>query len=524
MSVQRACIDERWTDLALLIDTRFFELLLSQSGTLAAALDSAPEQWLHDNPRYLMAREITAGSGAYLRMIDESSLEIFQQWVGSCDRPATRDEITILQSRLDFLVAVGRYSDASALVDRILQTIETAPDTGGFPDILPVLLIRLGTVKLLSGELGAATNCFAAAIRWSRISGAHPALPHAHNHLALAHALDGNFVLARGELHGESASPRSRPGTLRHSYETIAILAAGLIAEGTFDPAGIARALDQLDASTDDGLWWISSHLRARYALHWGDSAAAVAEIENQLITHRVADGTRAYGIQLAHTDLADLYMDAGNYPAAAHVLDSIEPTHSLPVLRAATARLDMLRGHNLRSLNRLADFDALDHGRGARSAALLALRAAAEQNLGDHTRARASLAQAATAIRRTGAVNTVAEAPVEVRQQLASITGIAPETLPDIFTSTPQVTLTTREQQVLDALRECPTVRQIGLLLHISPNTAKTHLNSLYRKLGVHTREHALLVGAASSPHARTESTIEPTTFSSSDSTEESA
>jgi DNA-binding CsgD family transcriptional regulator len=32
-----------------------------------------------------------------------------------------------------------------------------------------------------------------------------------------------------------------------------------------------------------------------------------------------------------------------------------------------------------------------------------------------------------------------------------------------------------------------------LAAILHVAPNTAKSHLASLYRKLGVHSRERAL-------------------------------
>jgi LuxR family maltose regulon positive regulatory protein len=52
---------------------------------------------------------------------------------------------------------------------------------------------------------------------------------------------------------------------------------------------------------------------------------------------------------------------------------------------------------------------------------------------------------------------------------------------------------LSDRELVVLERLREAPATRRLAALLHVSPNTVKSQLQSIYRKLGVSTREEAL-------------------------------
>lgn len=58
---------------------------------------------------------------------------------------------------------------------------------------------------------------------------------------------------------------------------------------------------------------------------------------------------------------------------------------------------------------------------------------------------------------------------------------------------SRPVVTLTPREAVVLAALREHQSVRSIAEALVVSPHTVKSQLQSIYRKLGVSSREAAL-------------------------------
>jgi LuxR family maltose regulon positive regulatory protein len=52
---------------------------------------------------------------------------------------------------------------------------------------------------------------------------------------------------------------------------------------------------------------------------------------------------------------------------------------------------------------------------------------------------------------------------------------------------------LTEREEAVLRLLRGPLSVPEIGRELHLSPNTIKTHMRAIYRKLGVGTRHDAI-------------------------------
>jgi DNA-binding CsgD family transcriptional regulator len=59
---------------------------------------------------------------------------------------------------------------------------------------------------------------------------------------------------------------------------------------------------------------------------------------------------------------------------------------------------------------------------------------------------------------------------------------------------SNPDLPLTRREREILEYLRRGHTNRQIGQILFISPLTVRRHLESIYAKLGVHSRTAAAL------------------------------
>jgi DNA-binding NarL/FixJ family response regulator len=55
------------------------------------------------------------------------------------------------------------------------------------------------------------------------------------------------------------------------------------------------------------------------------------------------------------------------------------------------------------------------------------------------------------------------------------------------------EIGLTERESQLLSMLSSGMTNRELGIHLYVSENTVKTQLRSLYAKLGVHNRTHAV-------------------------------
>lgn len=56
---------------------------------------------------------------------------------------------------------------------------------------------------------------------------------------------------------------------------------------------------------------------------------------------------------------------------------------------------------------------------------------------------------------------------------------------------------LTQREQEILELMAQVLTINEMAETTHVSYGTAKTHVNHIYRKMGVHAREEALeLVG----------------------------
>jgi LuxR family maltose regulon positive regulatory protein len=57
---------------------------------------------------------------------------------------------------------------------------------------------------------------------------------------------------------------------------------------------------------------------------------------------------------------------------------------------------------------------------------------------------------------------------------------------------------LTERERQVLSYLPSHFSLRQIGKAMHLSTNTVKTHVKSIYRKTGAICRDDSVSIARA--------------------------
>jgi LuxR family maltose regulon positive regulatory protein len=73
--------------------------------------------------------------------------------------------------------------------------------------------------------------------------------------------------------------------------------------------------------------------------------------------------------------------------------------------------------------------------------------------------------------------------------------------TLQRAATSTTIDPLSARERQVLGLLQTRLTATEIAAQLHISPNTLKSHVKAIYRKLGVESRREAVRLARSADP-----------------------
>ncbi|WP_127818586.1 response regulator transcription factor [Microbacterium sp. CPCC 204701] len=486
--------DERWDDLAAVVDDRFFAYLLQDPEALRRALEAVPERWLRAHPRYLLARSLVRGARQPLGLVDDRELALFREWVQSQPNPATRDRLGLLTAALRHLVTAGRVEDASDTASRIFATIDDATDSAGFHDVLAPVLLRAGTAKLLAGDVSTAIASYAEAKRWAQMRPGHPFERVAARHLALGYAVAGNYAKADRELQRDASAEVDE----RFGHEAAAYV-RGLIAIGRLNRRDAEIRVSEasgVDATSE--LSWMRVHLRARHALYWGDRDLMVHEVEDYLLTDRgqTRPGSMA-GDQL-RADLSDLYQALGNLPAAEHVLETRGMSSAHRSVLTSRSRLHLLKGERERALAHLAEAKQLTGGRVHFLASWRVLQVSAGQFMGDPVDVE-SLRALASSMEHTHAFDALVEGTPEVRDGVARHLRFNPASLPDVYAAPPpRATLTPRESEVLGALREHTSIKAVAAALHVSPNTAKTHLRALYRKLGASGREQALRIASS--------------------------
>jgi DNA-binding NarL/FixJ family response regulator len=192
-------------------------------------------------------------------------------------------------------------------------------------------------------------------------------------------------------------------------------------------------------------------------------------------------------------------------------ILRTLRPleNHTLCPARV-TADLRLRHGDLVGAEEAIRECEALGDAHGGRTIAeVQLLRAAIEFERGNLVVSDVSADRAFVRLARTGARLPLRRIRATTLAELAT-RALARRHLPDVIALLEQVsrlsrdeereveTLSTRERLVLAQVQRGLTVAAIASELYISPNTVKTHLRRLYRKLGVSTRDEAIRAARA--------------------------
>jgi len=485
-----------WDDVEEQLNSSFFRYLADAPDLLERVFSSVPHEW-YAHPRYAMARAIATAARHPGMVIDPEEQERFRAWVDEQPDPAARDLLGVAQATLRDMLAHGWHDDASALVDDVLVQIRSSSTRSeGFRDILPSVLLRCGAAKLLAGDTDAAASCFADALHWATLRDEHPYARYAREHLALVHALNDRYVQAATLLDGPIV--RSAPGTLRHHLEAAGILARALVATASLDCGEVERAFSSIDDDVIAGPFgWIAVHAQTQVALAEGTTWQMIHAINTSLVADSRRTPPQTIAGSMIRGDLVALYQSVDDLRAAERVITTPGILRRQDSVITPLARQALLRGrpehalHILRQ-NELARAESIP---ARHTPAGAVVYAAAELAASQHV-SPATLNLAATTINHHGAFNALAQAPAELRPHLFPLIQYDTSRVPAPWAYRERIRLTRREREVLNALAAHTTVNEAAAALHVSTNTAKTHVRALYRKLGAHSRDEALWLG----------------------------
>jgi LuxR family maltose regulon positive regulatory protein len=244
---------------------------------------------------------------------------------------------------------------------------------------------------------------------------------------------------------------------------------------------------------------------RAHLQLARGEARAAletVASIVPAAVASPWAEDHAALVASAAH--LAE-----GRPESAVRVIEAAAGRR--PACAVAAARAQLAAGHPEAALALLDRLPGEQHGGPAVTVRATLVRAQAADLLGDRATARRLTARALLDARRDRLRRPFAEAGPwlrgllgtdasgdPARQWLVSGTGPRPGTASRTAQAPALVVeeLSGRERDVLQRLAQMMSTEEIAADLFVSVNTVKTHLKSVYRKLGVNRRTDAVRRG----------------------------
>lgn len=480
----RALLDDAvsrgdWSEIERLFERHAMRVALDEPGFWPEVFRVAPEDWVRAKPRIRHFRAMIQSVGTDTMIVDPSALDEFGSWLATQDRPTARDRLADLLGRLWFLRAGGRFDEARLVADRMDDAIDRAEEFSSFGDVLPPVLISMGTTRILAGRLDDAISTYMSAVRWSSSRPPHPAGEHARNFLAIGYALRGDIRRARASAASVTMIRTAMPGTLHYAFENGTQYLPVLLALAELDRRAAEASLARLSTIESNVFWWLDSAVRARFALFWGDCESAARGIELDLLAHRSLSGPRSLARGTLNGVLADLRFATGDIDGAWSALDDAAGAPAGPWLVATRHRLSGgLRpdrpGSSPRAAHHIVNAVACERS-----------NAIAERDR--------HIERARRSIELDGDLSAIVEASTMVRDRLAESLEISRPSIRLLGNRRKPETLTARELDILRALRRHATVRAMATELFLSTNTVKTHLRNVYRKLGVSTRAAAL-------------------------------
>gem|GEM_PF-1451133 len=470
---------------------------LTDPAVWPAIFASVPRSALREHPALAFGEELVASLARGSVHVARERLDPVRAPVEGDPAQATASGILSFFPLVESDRLWGRLDAALVHAESLRRLVIERSSEESVQDLAPGAFILVGATLLSMGRYEEALRAFHDAERSARWT-AHPVARFAEAYLALGHLLADAPDLAEGNAGSAPTRRTAPPGSWTFVYESATLFVPVLRALADADRDAVRAALEPIDEHAERSpLGWIAAHARARAALLWEPSGAALAEARRALVNLGASAGPGTLVRSVLDADIADLALALGRSEEAVEAAFDREATAPFGLLDAARARIDPELANADAGAGDLDD--TLD---GPDAPARRARRAVAriDSNEPGLPRNRA-LVQAASTVREARSAAAVIETSRESRALLWTLLDRAAADCPVAdFARVPQRhldLLTPREREVLLALDTTTPLKQVGARLALSENTLKTHLRSIYRKLGVSSRQElAELVG----------------------------
>ncbi|QEE60350.1 AAA family ATPase [Salinibacterium sp. dk2585] len=477
---------------------RAYWKLLPHRGILIAELSSVSKRTLGTQPLLAILYALVLNAeGAQARASETFAIAI----VASRTTAPTADpslKVVLATIEATALRVTGRFSRSLEAARRTAALLEelTHEQREGLSTVEGTVLVHTGLSFFYAAERERAHEFFLAACEV-----AHPASRLQGLSLtAGSYALQGHMPEAQAAVEACEAGPwpkRQIEGYPGAMYQ----VAAGLVAAERGDyPAALAR-VDVMEAHLETIEHWpLFMYLKSLAHMGLGGALAGATQLEMALLRSArpsVAEGTKA----LLDATLANLHMAAGQNGRAEECL-AWQPAGSRAVA-VARARLQLILGNPDGAARELR---GAEPGQPRPLAETLLLASATRLRMGREGEAIVFAERALSIMRDRGLTTPFRLLPASDAAALvdfvASVDRLAPfrdftaelAQGPNFMPAAPRtVQLTDRELVVLRRLAGPASLSEIAAELYVSLNTVKSQVRSIYKKLGVSSRDEAV-------------------------------
>ncbi|USI88406.1 LuxR C-terminal-related transcriptional regulator [Rhodococcus pyridinivorans] len=489
-------LDAREWDRAVhIIDEHWSHLVADHFETLVHMLRVVPDEVAAAHPGVAAGKALFVNTLAGHPMLHTAAPSDLDELAEIATGP---DAATVLHVGLVQAIALrmaGSLHEASERAEALVSLVEAMliSQPHNVTAQLPTIRLQWAIGMQLAGDLAPATVQFELAYRDALTAGFDFVVLNAAGSLAANWALLGDLARTEHWLTAEARVDTS-VGYWDEMIRVGGRVANVLLHLDRLDSDRAQTFVDLLDVpAAGEELWGLVAYAHAQHALVTGNAYTGLT------LLHRIIEGHRslhqpgaASHILLTAAEI-DLHLALGNGNLARAIAESDTTGHPLVVV--AAARVELLTGHpdTARAVLTRISWPECRWLRAHLEALLIEAAACLHTDPGGARRAWTRAVALAETLDNQRAWTTV---PSATRQQLAEMAGTAvPDNIPEsMFPDTvAEIVLSPREREVLVQLDRGVERKDLAASLFVSPNTIKTQLRSVLRKLQVKNATEAL-------------------------------
>jgi len=487
-----------WAAVVRAIESDWNALMGGDREQLKAALNALPAEVLSGNPRMVAARD-------YINFLPVAGEARPVRYRHAPAQPTSlMDVLADLTGRAVGERFAGRLPEAVHLVHQAHKTIHDVPDEAlvEIRHTLPEIRLQWAITLMFAGHLLEAVRAYERTYDEALLHSSTRIAVEAAGSIAFNHALAGNIVEAERWV----ARIPEQVGDPNDTVHAMGCFARALIAEARLDGDAARAALDEAPSdATSPEPWAIRMFVESRLAALTGDPRAQHTTLRSHLPAHPTQTWSSGLNAWLLWVAQMELLLAAGDATGARALLATTpslaDATQcNLPaVLRAWY----LVRYGDADQAGTLAASFLRDQPSSGVSANMLAVLALVNDRHGQSADAARHFGTCVAIIARERLYKILLRLSPAEREGLdpAGLLLLPPDARQRIEELSAHhdlqkplgVTLSARERVVLRHLMDGALLTEIATAEHVSVNTVKSQLRTLYRKLGVADRRHAV-------------------------------